>query len=332
MRVRGVPRSRFDVYGRCVRCLMCTVIRRLERCSRRHRSFSSTPVVCSSCLVQSGRSRARVAAQRVLYLLCERGHNSHAFAHRPFDNGEALPQKPSRVQHRTGEDAPLDYCERVRGRWIRAALDVSKARGRILSLHELLKRYNAPLTDESKLLQQYGKVTLQSLKKLLGLLDASTRYGILLDSESYFIRPCPLLTRVMAADHVLYISPFSPENPQQEAAMRLAEGMLGGGGGEQRSWVTGHHLSMGRAARGGTKVMEGDVGEWAQTLQSARILLHGGAADLYPTSCGYLQRQQRNRRAWTRAGANRRTSSICAHRYRQTCPRRALLGRCQRAQ
>ena len=117
-----------------------------------------------------------------------------------------------------------------------ALVDLSKARGRILSLHELLERYNAPLTDESKLLQQYGKVTLQSLKKLLGLLDASTRYGILLDSESYFIRPCPLLTRVMAADHVLYISPFSPENPQQEAAMRLAEGMLGGGG-EQRSWV-----------------------------------------------------------------------------------------------
>lgn len=108
-----------------------------------------------------------------------------------------------------------------------------------------------------------GKVAFQSVKKLLGLVSARTELAMLLDSESYFVRPCPFVDRVLNSTTVLYAR--RTDNPIQAEAMATALTILDLDG---RAWT-------GRAPLVGMVVAY----QWVFRPEVARSLLDGVRLD-----------------------------------------------------
>lgn len=92
---------------------------------------------------------------------------------------------------------------------------------RVVGLQQLIDaHWHLPSADpgqrpisEGLLLRHAGKLAFQSVKKLLGLLEAVTDLAIILDSESYFVRPCAFASRVRNATAVLYVDQGKHSTP-----------------------------------------------------------------------------------------------------------------------
>ena len=98
----------------------------------------------------------------------------------------------------------------------------------------LIDKYNptGSYLSEGELLLA-GKVKFQSIKKLLGLLESTTDLTMLIDSESYFVRPIHFAQAVHAGNTVMYT--WRTSNPTQREAMGVSASVLGLSG--ETPWI-----------------------------------------------------------------------------------------------
>jgi hypothetical protein len=71
---------------------------------------------------------------------------------------------------------------------------------------DLIKKYEGKTVSENELLEKIGKFNFQSIKKLYGMLDASSEYVCVFDSESLFIRKISMYEYVKCNKHIYYYS------------------------------------------------------------------------------------------------------------------------------
>jgi hypothetical protein len=89
-----------------------------------------------------------------------------------------------------------------------------------------VKHFNFGISTHD-LMNIYDKYTFQSIKKLCGMLEAKTEMLILFDSETYFIRECPLVdyvNRFMEKKEMFYTTKLS--NTIQEDVINNVKNIL----------------------------------------------------------------------------------------------------------
>jgi hypothetical protein len=120
----------------------------------------------------------------------------------------------------------------------------SKPQIRLLCIDELMMRYFS-WNPSTNILESFGRATFQSLKKLIGMLHARASVSLLLDSESYFVRPCGL--KVLVAEFMAHPFVFMSrefDNDAQRRAISLANSILGAEGSAEGQAVSEELLGI----------------------------------------------------------------------------------------